>query len=114
MKLVRQPPDSACSGQAVLAMLLKTTLEDATYLMGTDGEVSTKALIEALRRLGVVVGDRRVPTRGKKLPPTCIAFVRGHHGASGRWILRWKGRKYDPAADWAVGDVVMTSYIALG
>lgn len=114
MKLVRQPPDSASSGQAVLAMLLKTTLEDAMDLLGTAGVVGTQLLIDKLRERGVVVGDRRVPTRGKKLPPTCIAFVRGHHGTGGRWILRWKGRKYDPADDWAVGDVVMTSYIALG
>lgn len=114
MKLVRTPPDTQRSGQAVVAMLLGTTLDDAIDLMGTVRFVSTQAIIDKLRERGVKVGDRRIPARGKPFPESCIVFARAHHGSAGRWLLRWDGRKYDPAIDWHEGDDVLTSYIPLG
>lgn len=95
-------------------MLLDIPLEEAIALVGKRGATDTKDLVTALRKRGVEVGPRRVPSHGHPLPETCIVFARWPHSKkSGHWMLQWHGKLYDPAAHWTQTEYIVTSYVPI-
>lgn len=98
-----------------MAMLLEISLEEAIELVGKRGQTDTKDLVTALRKGGIKVAERRVPSRGQGLPSNCIVYARWPFTKkSGHWLLRWQGRNYDPATEWGDKDYIITSFLPLG
>jgi hypothetical protein len=114
MKLVQQPEGSNLCGQAVVAMLLNLSLEEACELMGKRGKTTSKDLVQALCKGGVGVGQKRIPLRGNPPPLFSIVFARYSQGGNvGHWMLFWNGRLLDPSAHYETRDKIVTSYIPI-
>jgi hypothetical protein len=112
MRLVHQPEGTNLSGQCVIAMLLGVTLDRAVAIVGTSRFLRTKDVVHVLRSNECYVGDGRLVSSRGKLPADCIVSARWPGGGR-HWTLRWRGRIYDPAAEWAEGGSAASSYIDL-
>lgn len=94
MKLVKQPKGSSLCGQACVAMLAGVSLEESTETFRTKGCTRYKALIQALRQLGVESAEKW--KMGHPTGDAIIRFTNQELGCS-HWVVFFKGKYYDPA-----------------
>lgn len=111
MKLVRQPPNSNCCGQACIATIFGVTLDEAIVAVGTTGKTSTRNLIDAVLALQSVghhnwtCGSSLNRTKSNPLPEKGTAICKFRLPASleigaprSHWVVYNNGKYYDPAA----------------
>lgn len=94
---IQQPPASRMCGQAVVAMVLRTTLKEACRRIGHGHGTRTK---ELLRVLGpICVDGKLIVLRKREMPEYAILKLVevGREGRSWHWVLRKGTEIYDPA-----------------
>lgn len=93
-KYIKEPNDLQC-GQAVLAMLSDTTVEEIIEIVKTERETTLKDMQNAMDVLGIRYSRERVAVEKKEdLPRVCILSLdtpRCWH-----WSLYFDGIFYDP------------------
>lgn len=94
--LVRQTEGSSLCGQAVVATLLRITLDESVRAFGTRGATRTRQIVAVLRGRGIECPDRMERFRGR-LPARGILKVKFWKARMGHWVLWFDGRLYDPA-----------------
>lgn len=93
-KYIKEPTDLQC-GQAVLAMLLDTTVEKIIDLVGTDRETKLSDMFYVLDYFKVKYSKQRVEvTKKEQLPDVCILSLETPR--CWHWSLYFKGVFYDP------------------
>lgn len=102
MNLVKQPPKSNCCGQACVATIAGISLDEAIALFGKRGKTRASDVREALRKRGFDPYGRLV--RMCKTSPwisrvwdSATLVVKFKEGKFGHWVVRHKGKFYDPA-----------------
>lgn len=91
---IHEPTDLQC-GQAVLAMLGGTTVEEIISLVGTERETNLKQMFSALDNLNIKYDTQRKQANLKtELPP--IAILSLETPRCWHWSLYFKGLFYDP------------------
>jgi hypothetical protein len=103
MDLVRQPPNSNLCGQACVATIAGVALGEAVTLCGKSGKTSTRHLIAGLKAKGFepYCGLTRVCQRSPwitGLMKSATLIVKFKSGKASHWVVRHKGKFYDPAA----------------
>lgn len=103
MKLVRQPPNSNCCGQACIATIAGLTLDESIALCGTKGKTRTRHLVKALKEHGFEPYENatRISKRSSwidRLWKSATLVVKFKNGKSSHWVVRHKGKFYDPAS----------------
>ncbi len=94
IQYIHEPTDLQC-GQAVLAMLGNTTVEEIIRLVGTDRETNLKQMLFCLDSLGIKYDKaRKEATVKADLPP--IAILSLETPRCWHWSLYFKGIFYDP------------------
>lgn len=103
MKLVKQPPNSNLCGQACVATIAGISLDEAVSLFGKKGKTRTGDVRDALIKRGF--DPCRCATRMckssdwiRRLWDSATLIVKFKQGKSGHWVVRHKGKFYDPAA----------------
>lgn len=94
--LVTQPWDGLC-GQACIAMLAGTTLDEASDIMKCrEWQANMGKMIGTLEYLGIRHADKIVYTLGKevKLPHCCIIMEK--MGRYSHYLVGFEGNYYDP------------------
>lgn len=103
MKLVRQPRDSNLCGQACVATVAGITLEESIAIFRKRGKTSTCHLREALKHCGFdpYHGATRMCKASAwigRLWNSATLIVKFTRGKDKHWVVRHKGKFYDPAA----------------
>lgn len=96
VELVTQPWDGLC-GQACIAMIAGTTLDEASDIMKCrEWQANMGKMIGTLEYLGIPHGDKIVYTLGKEvsLPHCCIIMER--MGRYSHYLVGFGGQYYDP------------------
>ncbi len=96
VKLVTQPWDGLC-GQACIAMLAGTTLDEASDIMKCrEWQANMCKMVAALDYLGIPHADRIVYTLGQEtqLPKCCIIMEK--MGRYSHYLVWYDGSYYDP------------------
>lgn len=96
MELVMQPTFSTC-GQACIAMITGTDINQVIKDMKTSGPTSIGQLIEALDFYGVKHAQKNLRI-SKKNPVQSEYSILTLHMAAGycHWVLYYHGKYYDP------------------
>ena len=91
---IHEPTDLQC-GQAVLAMLSDSTVEDIIKLCKTERETNLKQMLTALDKLSISYVNMRCQAQEKSdLPPICVLSLETPR--CWHWSLYFKGTFYDP------------------
>ncbi len=91
---IHEPTDLQC-GQAVLAMLSGSTVEEMIALVGTDRETNLRQMFSALDALRIRYNSERIAVMSKdRLPDICILSLETPR--CWHWSLYFKGVFYDP------------------
>lgn len=91
---IKEPTDLQC-GQAVLAMLSNSTVEDIILLTKTDRETNLKQMFSALDSLNIKYNAQRITVERKcELPKVCILSLETPR--CWHWSLYFDGVFYDP------------------
>lgn len=96
VELVTQPWDGLC-GQACIAMIAGTSLEQACDLMKCrEWQANMSKLVATLDYLGIRHADRIVYTLGgiRRLPDCCIIMEK--MGRYSHYLVGFEGQYYDP------------------
>lgn len=94
IKYIHEPTELQC-GQAVLAMLGGTTVEEILTLVGTDRETNLKQMFSALDSLKIKYDTNRHEAKSKAdLPSICILSLETPR--CWHWSLYFNGTFYDP------------------
>ena len=94
IKYIHEPTELQC-GQAVLAMLGGTTVEEKLTLVGTDRETNLKQVFSALDSLKIKYDTNRREAKSKAdLPSICILSLETPR--CWHWSLYFNGTFYDP------------------
>ncbi len=91
---IHEPTDLQC-GQAVLAMVLKTTPEYICQLLDNDRETDLREMKETLRSRGVFISDERKQAQSKEDLPQ-VALLSLETPRCWHWSLYCDGVFYDP------------------
>lgn len=94
--LVTQPWDGLC-GQACLAMIAGTTLDEMSDIMKCrEWQANMSKMIATLEYLGIRHADKIVYTLGKpvELPRCCIIMER--MGRYSHYLVQFEGKYYEP------------------
>ena len=100
MPLVSKPlhifePTSLQCGQAVLAMLSGSTVDDIIKIVKTERETTLKDMKNALKELKIRFNPERKEVKEKnELPPIAMLSLETPH--CWHWSLYFKGLFYDP------------------
>lgn len=100
MPLVSKPlhifePTSLQCGQAVLAMLSGSTVEDIIKIVKTERETTLKDMKNALKELKICFNPERKEVKEKnELPPIAMLSLETPH--CWHWSLYFEGLFYDP------------------
>lgn len=93
-RYIREPTDLQC-GQAVLAMLTDSSVEEIIKLCGTDRETDLRQMFKVLDSFGISYSKERIPVTDKsQLPDICILSLETPR--CWHWSLYFKGTFYDP------------------
>lgn len=99
IELIPQESQKGC-GQACIAMLAGTTFGEAVSIVGRDSATTTKDLVRALKKFGVLSNSRLVRLHNRQaLPDACVVMLRPDGGGLGHWVVHYKGLIYDPEED---------------
>lgn len=92
---VQQPTFETC-GQACIAMLSGSSIEEVIKTMKTKGPTSIGQLIEALDYYGIKHAEKnkRISKKNPKYSEVSILTV--HMITYTHWVLHYKGKFYDP------------------
>lgn len=94
IRYIHEPTDLQC-GQAVLAMLLGTEVDDIIKLLNNDRETTLKEMKKTLETYGVTYDSQRKEAFSKEdLPPVCILSLETPR--CWHWSLFSHGTFYDP------------------
>jgi hypothetical protein len=121
MDHVQQPYGSNLCGQACIAMLSGSSLNDAVRLVGKSGLTRTRDLVAAIRTgrgflMGVRCPDSLIRLRENSLPRNCIVKASSPDRKRSHWMLIWKYVLHDPSVTFLSPDVCrwdITSYLPL-
>ena len=100
MPLTQKPrhifePNPLACGQAVLAMLTDTEVEEIIEKVGTDRETKLKDMFNILDLYGIEYDrQRKEVSKKSELPPICILSL--ETPKCWHWSLYYKGKFYDP------------------
>jgi hypothetical protein len=100
MSLTKNPiyikePDSLQCGQAVLAMLTDSTVDDIINIVGTERETKLKDMFMALKMKNIKFCEKRIQVQSKEeLPEICILSLETPR--CWHWSLYFKGVFLDP------------------
>jgi hypothetical protein len=93
-KHIYEPTPLQC-GQAVLAMLTDSTVDEIIALVGTDRETTLKQMLYALDEYKILYKRGRVAVEKKEqLPDICFLSLETPH--CWHWSLYYKGTFFDP------------------
>lgn len=93
-KYIKEPTYLQC-GQAVLAMLSDTTVDEIIKIVGTERETTLKQMFAALDTLGIKYIPNRIEVKeASELPEICILSLETPR--CWHWSLYFKGVFYDP------------------
>ncbi len=93
-KYVKEPTDLQC-GQAVLAMLSDTSVDEIIKIVGTERETTLKQMFLALDILNIKYNRQKVEVNfASELPSICILSLETPR--CWHWSLYFKGVFYDP------------------
>ena len=91
---IYEPNPLAC-GQAVLAILTYTEVEEIIEKAGTDRETKLKDMFNILELYGIEYDrQRKEVSKKSELPPICILSLETLK--CWHWSLYYKGKFYDP------------------
>ncbi len=91
---IYEPNPLAC-GQAVLAMLTDTEVDQVIRAVGTDRETKLKDMFGILELYGIEYDrQRKEVSKKSELPPICILSL--ETPKCWHWSLYYKGKFYDP------------------
>ncbi len=91
---IKEPTDLQC-GQAVLAMLSGSSVEEIVSVTGTDRETDLKQMFFALDFYQIKYNRTRFSAENKKGLPE-IALLSLETPRCWHWSLYYKGKFYDP------------------
>lgn len=123
-KLILQPDGSSLCGQCCVAMAAGVGLSSVRVLLPEHlGGTTTRALVGALRSLGVNCADRlKNISKSKHTWPkrAILSVMRPEEPEMGRkrkdhWLLAWDGEILDPGGRWPEGydKWKITSYLEI-
>ena len=93
-RYIHEPTPLQC-GQAVLAMLTDTTVEEIIAFTGTERETTLKQMLDCLEHYGIEYKKERIPiTQKEDVPPICILSL--ETPKCWHWSLFYKGKFLDP------------------
>jgi hypothetical protein len=103
MKLVKQPPKSNCCGQACVATVAGISLEDSIEKFRKRGKTRAADVRDALKKcgfspLGQAVRMCKSSAWISMLWESATLIVKFKEGKCGHWVVRHKGKFYDPAS----------------
>lgn len=100
MKLIRQPSNSNCCGQACVATVCGVSLERAIEVFGTKGKTNTKKVHDALFKLHHCRPHRYLTRirNGQIDNWVRTAIVKFKAGKLSHWVVWHEGKYYDPGA----------------
>lgn len=95
MKYIPQSTDLTC-GQACIAMLANSSIEEAIKKMGKDGSTDPIDIINGLRAFGIKCDDEfvKITQENPSYPPVCVLLV--WFPTYGHWVVHYNGKFYDP------------------
>ena len=91
---IKEPTDLQC-GQAVLAMLSGSSVEEIISITGTDRETDLKQMLSALDFYQIKYNRSRLAAESKEELPQ-IALLSLETPRCWHWSLYYKGKFYDP------------------
>lgn len=95
LDLILQPRRSSLCGQAVVAMLLGVSLDNACELVGHKRQTWTRDVVKALRSAGWKVPNKRVTIGPNKLPTDpCLVNIKWAKHPSRHWVVLWNEEIY--------------------
>ena len=94
IEYIHEPTDLQC-GQAVLAMVLRKSVDEIIAFLGNDRETDLKEMKRTFRHFGVNISDRRIAVENAKLLPP-IALLSLETPRCWHWSLYCNGTFYDP------------------
>lgn len=92
---VSQPTPLMC-GQACIAMLAGTSIEEVAKVMGTRGSTSIGQLIDALDYYKIRHSEKNLRLSKKNPCYSDISILTVHMPKYTHWVLYYKGKFYDP------------------
>lgn len=94
VEYIKEPTDLQC-GQAVLAMLSGTSVDEIIKLCGTERETNLAQMLSTLDSLGIAYSTKRTAVERKEaLPRVCILSLETPR--CWHWSLYFDGVFYDP------------------
>lgn len=95
IKYIPQPTISTC-GQASIAMLANSTVEEAIKRMKNDSSTECEDIINGLRAFGIKCDDEfvKITEENPRYPEVSILLV--WFPSYGHWVVHYHGKFYDP------------------
>ena len=95
MELVKQPNPCAC-GQACIAMIAETSVEEVIRTMKTAGPTTIGQLVEALDYYGIKHAEKNLRISKKNPVPADYCILTVHMPTYTHWVVYFHGKYYDP------------------
>ena len=96
VELVTQPWDGLC-GQACIAMIAGTTLDEACDIMKCrEWQANMSKMIATLEYLGIRHGDKISYTLGKSVELPKCAIIMERMGRYSHYLVQFEGKYYEP------------------
>ena len=122
---IHQLEGSKSCGQACVAMVLGTSLDEAIELFGHDGATYAREIAAIVRLSGLPCPPKMKRTKGEKLPRRGILWARWYDKDGkmikrrGHWMVAWDGKIHDPGPGGrfkkmsAAGGAKVTAYLEI-
>ena len=93
INLIKQPEGSSLCGQACVAMIAGTSLDESIELFKSKGKTRTKQLHHALQKKGISCGNKAIRIKDNNKPKFCIVVIHYSGCKNTHWCI-WKDNKY--------------------
>ncbi len=116
MKLITQPKNSKCCGQACIAMIAGISLEESIKVFGHNKATRTIDLIKALKKLKFKTETKRLQRyKNGTFPIEGVAIVKLSYKTQrqGHWIVEKDGKVFDPSPYRDLNNGICTSYLKI-
>ena len=96
---IQQAKTSKYCGQACLAMIAHTSLDEAVRAVGHRGATTKATVLKAARKLGLIPKTKvwMLPAEVSEFPANCIVRTRAKYRKRGHWCCFVDGVYHDPA-----------------